>query len=264
MNVLVRSVFVAAVMLFASQWAAAQTASCPSGYAIQSTSPTGVTCIAVPDVRPLQQQDARLVNMINTVSTRVDGLTEADLVGRWAVSGTTTCLQSTNGFSTTTLSPLIPATGSTFVSHFTGSSNGTRTFNAGGSGEASGTTYTLGMPGAFFSTGSAGVTSTGGVSETTFSASFTWSISAEGTLLINDDSSIAQSFVQPPSRVGFTVTIENLPGYVGFVSKDKRTITMTHSALAIETSVLRDSAGVEQSRTPRFCTRHRVMTRLPN
>jgi hypothetical protein len=37
---------------------------------------------------------------------------------------------------------------------------------------------------------------------------------------------------------------------------------LTHATMAIETSVLRNPSGAELGRTPRFCARERVLTRL--
>jgi hypothetical protein len=105
--------------------------------------------------------------------------------------------------------------------------------------------------------------SIGGASVATLDAGFTWSIQSDGTLLIDDDNSIPQPFTAPPSLLGFTATAQDVPKYVGHISKDKRTIVMTHPGMAVETSVLRDASNTEIRRTPRFCARSRVMTRLP-
>ena len=80
--------------------------------------------------------------------------------------------------------------------------------------------------------------------------------------MIDDDNSIPQNFQLPESRVGFTVTIENVPSFIGHISKDKKTIVLTHATMAMETSVLRHPSGTVIARTPRFCARERVLTRL--
>jgi hypothetical protein len=59
------------------------------------------------------------------------------------------------------------------------------------------------------------------------------------------------------------VTIENVPPFVGYVSKDKKTIALTHGTMRWS-DVLRDANNVVTSRTPRFCARDRVLTRLPD
>jgi len=256
---------------------------CPAGQAMQSSDPSGrkVTCVPIPDT-------ATLINMIAgeqaareagdaALNARIDALTESDIVGRWSVSGPTSCLQSSNGFNSN-MSPLVPGVGlgSTTVSQLVANSMGTRTFVAGGTGTSSGTTQAMTFPGSFYGTASVSPTGVptffsglatgnfGGASVSTFAAGFTWSIQPDGTLLIDDDNTIPQVFLAPPSFVGSTSTIENFPSYTGYISKDKRTITLVHATLSVETSVRRDAAGVVLNRSPRFCNRYRVMTRLPD
>jgi hypothetical protein len=122
------------------------------------------------------------------------------------------------------------------------------------------------FPGTFHGLTFAGVGNgpAGGASVATVDASFTWSIQPDGTLLIDDDNTIPQPFTAPPIRIGSTATIENLPPFVGHISKDKKTIMLTHPEMAVETSVLRNSSGTVTNTTPRFCARHRVLTRLPD
>ena len=54
-----------------------------------------------------------------------------------------------------------------------------------------------------------------------------------------------------------------MPPFVGYVSKDKRSILLTHPGMSLETSVRRDASGAELARSPRYCARARVLTRLP-
>lgn len=261
----------AAIALGAQSVLAQKMNGCPPGQAMQSSDPSGhkITCVPIPDT-------ANILNLLNAetaareaadqaLHARIDRLTEADIVGRWSVSGTTSCLQSSNGFNTTTMTPLIPATGSTTVSQLSGTFIGTRTFNAGGTGHSVGTSHTMTFPGTFFGTTFSGIAGTGGASVATLDAGFTWTIQADGTLLIDDDSTIPQPFTAPPLRVGFAVTILNVPPFVGHISKDRRTITLTHPGMSIETSTVLDPAGVAAfPPTPRFCARARVLTRLPD
>lgn len=58
--------------------------------------------------------------------------------------------------------------------------------------------------------------------------------------------------------------IDDLPPFVGRISKDRRTITMTHPGMSIEQGFFVNAEGQEQPRTPRFCHRDRVLTRLAN
>jgi hypothetical protein len=292
----------AAAVVFSAHGAWAQSVTgCPAGQAMQSSDPSGksITCVPIPDTAALQQQitneanarqaaDTALTQQIaneaaarqaadSALGARIDALTEADIVGKWAVSGTTTCLGSSTGFSTEFMSPIVPGPGlpSAFVSQLTGTFIGTRTFIAGGTGHADGTSHTMSFPATFHGTLTspppppasplfAGVsTNPGGASTATLEGDFTWIIQADGTLLIQDQGPLSQPLTQPPARLNWTATIESLPPFVGHISKDRRTIVMTHPDMQLEISTLRDANGVVQGTpTRRFCARHRVMTRL--
>jgi hypothetical protein len=239
MKRILQFVFAAVVMAIGVEQAAAQPVrGCAPGQAMQSSDPSGraVTCIPV---------------------------TEADIVGRWAVAGTTSCLQSSNGFNPTTFAPLIPSAGVTSVLSFFATSMGTRTFYADGTGRTTSTNQVIFSPGVNLGLGFSSPGSPGNASIATLDHDFNWTIQSDGTLLINDGNAIVQSIVQPPVIAGNTATIENALPFTGYVSKDKRTIVVAHAGLAIETSVGRDASGRELNRTPRFCARERVMTRLP-
>jgi hypothetical protein len=237
---------------------------------------------SIPNAAALQQQivneatareqaDTALGGRINDLTARVDALTEADIVGKWAVTGTTNCLQSSTGFNAN-LSPAFPSTGVLpFVSQLSGTFIGTRTFHSGGSGDSDGTSPALTFPGmGIMATGPGqfglvGTTSPGGAAIAKSTESFTWYIDEKaGTLHILDGGgTVPQDFIAPPTRLGWTVTITNLPPYVGYVSKDRRTIVMSHPGLQVETSTVRDTDNqVQGAPTQRFCTRHRVLTRL--
>lgn len=239
MRTVLRCALVTVAMALAQQALAQPVNGCPAGHAMQSSDPSGrnVTCVPV-------------------------GGAESDIIGKWAVTGTTTCLQATGGFNPQTLSPVVSPTPNS-VSQLSGTFSGTRTFYAGGTGHSVGTSHTMTFPATNYSNLSSGPGLVGGASVATLDAGFTWSVQSDGTLVIDDDNSIAQPFTAPNSLLGQTVTAENVPSFVGHVSKDKRTILLTHPGMAMETSVRRNAAGQEQSRTPRFCARSRVMTRLP-
>src|SRR5687767_8250860 len=256
-----------ALALGAQSVAAQAVNGCPAGQAMQSSDPSGrnITCVPIGDGAALQAEIAARRAGDENILSMLGQLTEANIVGRWAMSGTTSCLQSSTGFTAVNMSPVIPATGSAFVTQLSGTIIGTRTFNADGTGRSVATSHSMSFPGTFHGAapGFVGVgTFVGGASVATLDAGFTWSIQSDGTLLINDDNTIPQPFTAPPFRVGSTVTIENVPSFVGHISKDKKTILLTHSEMAVETSVLRNSSGTVTNTTPRFCARHRVLTRL--
>jgi hypothetical protein len=226
----------------------------------------GVAAQSVTEVNGLKEETAARQAMDENILSIVGQLTETNIVGRWSMSGTTSCLQSSNGFNAN-FSPLIPTTGTTFVSQLAGTIIGTRTFNADGTGRSVATSHSMSFPGTFHGVGfPAGVGSgpAGGASVAPLDAGFTWSIQPDGTLRIDDDDTIPQTFTAPPFRVGSTVTIEDVPPFVGHISKDRRTITLTHPGMSIETSVFLDGLTGAVTRTPRFCARHRVLTRLPD
>jgi hypothetical protein len=255
---------------------------CPAGQAIQSSNPSGnrVKCVPVVQPNALQAEAAarqaadaaeaaarqaadaaeaaaRQAMDANILSI-IGGLSEADIVGRWAMTGSTMCLQSSNGFNAF-MSPQLPSA----ISQLHGTVSAVRTFRADGTGSSTGVTQSVSMP-QLVSGPPLGLGSVGGASVADLDSSFTWSIDAEGRLVIDDDNLIPQNFLLPSTRVGWTVTIENVPSFVGHIGKDKRTIVMTHATMAVETSVLRDPSNTVIARTPRFCARDRVLTRLPD
>jgi hypothetical protein len=239
MKRVLRCVVAVAIALGAQQALAQPVNGCPAGQAMQSSDPSGrnITCV------PL-------------------GGAETDIIGQWGMTGTTNCIQASGGFDPNTFSPIISTTPNR-LSQLATTFIGTRTFYAGGKGRAVGTTHTVSSPQTSVSIGAPSfVGFPGGASIGTLDATFDWRIRADGTLLIEDDNSVAQPITEPPSSLGATVTIKNMPPFVGYISKDKRTILMQHAAMAMETSEFKNPSGATFS-TPRFCIRSRVLTRLP-
>ena len=268
MTTLLRRALMASVIALCAQQSNAQPVNgCPPGQAMQSSDPSGrrISCVPVPDLATITgliaSEAAVRASADQALSARIDAIAPADIVGTWAVTGTTTCLQATGGFNTQSFSPLI-STSTTSVSQLAGTFLGTRTFYVGGTGRSVGTTHSMTFPATNYNTTSSTPGSTGGASIATLDASFTWSIQSDGTLLIDDDNSIAQPLTAPPSLLGQTVTIENVPSYIGYISRDKKTIVAMHVTMSVETSVRRNASGAELARTPRYCGRSRVMTRL--
>jgi hypothetical protein len=254
-----------AIALGAQSVAAQPVNGCPAGQAMQASDPSGrnIRCVPIADgaalQAALQAETAARQAMDENILSIVGQLTETDIVGRWAMTGSTMCLQSSNGFNTEFMSPQFP----TVVSQLHGTVSAVRTFRADNTGTSVGVSQSLSMPQLNFGTSPSPLGGTGGASLADLKAEFIWSLDpATGKLLIDDDNLVPQNFLQPPNRVGFSVTIENVPPFVGYISKDKKTIVLTHPEMALETSVLRDPSGAEVGRTRRFCARERVLTRL--
>ena len=274
---------------------------------MQSSDPSGrnITCVPIPDTAGLQQQinneaaarqaqDANLSTMIGAeaaargaadgalqgginaeaaarqaadtaLGARIDALSEADIVGTWAVSGPTSCTLSSRGFDAN-FAPLIVSGQPTIVTQLTASSLGTRTFNADGTGTSAGTTQAISHAGVVV--GVLGTDGAGSANTSSFAnAPFTWHIQPDGKLFIDDAGPLVQTASAPASRAGWTFTIDKTPPWEGFISKDKKTILLTHSMLQVETSTTLDQNGVPPLNsvpTPRFCVRSRVLSRLPN
>ena len=282
-----------------SAWAQKVTG-CPDGQAMQSSDPSGknITCVPIPDTAGLQgaiaaeatarqAQDANILNMLggetaarqaadnaeaaarqaadDALGARIDALSETDIVGKWAVSGPTSCMLSNRGFDAN-FAPVIVPGQPTIVTHLTASSLGTRTFNPGGSGTSEGTTQALGHAGVVV--GVLGTDGAGSANTSSFTnAPFTWHIQPDGKLFVDDAGPLVQTASAPATRVGWTFTIDKTPPWEGYISKDKKTILLTHSVMQIETSTTLDQNGnppPNSAPTPRFCVRSRVLTRLAN
>jgi hypothetical protein len=167
-------VIVAGALALAAETVVAQPVNaCPTGQAIQSSDPSGrkVTCVPIPDVGALQGQisaeaasragmDATLLGAIDDLRESV-GL-ETSIVGLYAFSGTTSCINSTFGFNDDlTAKASIDPTRPAVVNQFSGVTTGFRTFNADGTGTAEFHNQTTSFPGAFYtSSGFTGVTAT--------------------------------------------------------------------------------------------------------
>jgi len=232
--------FAAVVMLAAAPALAQPVIGCPAGQAMQASDPSGrsVRCVALPEVA------------------------EPSIVGRWAMTGSATCTQSSTGFDAS-LNPNLAA-GQTTVSQLTGTVNAIRTFKADGTGTVVGITHNIAHPQAIYQPGFA--PRLGGAGNATLNrldTTFTWQIQPDGTLLIDDDNLNPQVFILPATRAGWTVVVYDMPSFVGHISKDRRTITMTHATVQVETGQLTDTTtGTLFPPSPRVCARERTLTRL--
>jgi hypothetical protein len=270
MSKLLRCGFAAAAIVLSSQGALAQPVnSCPPGQAMQSSDPSGkkITCVSLPDttsvINMIGDEKAARIAADQRINARIDALAESDIIGTWATTGTTTCLQSSGGFNPGNFSPSFPSGGFTIVSTISGDFSGTTTFYAGNSGRSFGASHIVLSPGSVFGSPPPGFANMnfGGTSVAALDSNFNWSIESDGTLLIDHREPVVQPFTAPPNFVGQTATIDRMPLLAGYVSKDKRTIVFTHKTMSLETSVRNATPPIT---SPRYCSRMRVLTRLPN
>src|SRR5687768_9069662 len=84
-----------------------------------------VAAQSVAEVNGLKEETAARQAMDENILEMLGQLTETDIVGRWAMTGSTMCLQSTNGFNAD-MSPALP----TAVSQLQGTVSAVRTFRA--------------------------------------------------------------------------------------------------------------------------------------
>jgi len=228
------------LMLGAAHALAQPVNGCPAGQAMQSSDPSGrkISCVALPQVA------------------------EPGIVGRWAMTGTATCTLSSTGFDAS-FNPNLAA-GQTTVSQLTGTVSAVRTFNADGTGTVVGIAHNIAHPQAIYRPGSGPVL--GGAGNTTLNrldTTFEWQVQADGTLRMQDNNLVPQVFVLPATRAGWTAVAYDMPPFVGHISKDRRTIALTHDTMQVETVQVTDTTtGTTFAPSPRFCARQRILTRL--
>jgi hypothetical protein len=274
---------IAAGALFtAVQGASAQPVNgCPAGEAMQAADPSGrnVRCVPIPDAAALQSQ----------IDALRAGIGEESIAGQYAFSGPYTCIQSSTGFNND-LTPRSPTQGgpSAFIQVQHGITTGFRTFNADGTGTVEFYTQTITGPGVFYGyflvpppppmPGSAppsdtpvynfslGVATNGGVPRPSGNAGasrtsgrFTWQL-VGGQLLIEESGSDSGTIVEG-AGAGLAITVRDLPPVVGIIGKDRRSISITHQRMQVETTstVLADGTVRE---TSRVCIRERLLRKL--
>jgi len=221
---------------------------CPSGQAVQSLEPGGkvATCIPVPPAPDLGDLNARIdaeavARMQGDQAVR-DAINETSIVGRYAFTGTRTCLGNFAGFDPNG-NPLpgfdpngFPLPPSPFGQWSL--VRGFYVFNAGGTGTgiADVETVTLGR-----------------VSTTTVSGEVQWTIE-DGKLTVIGDLANA------------TFTTEDRAPLTAYLGKDLKVITIAQEGIHVETLVThRVINGVPtETRMPRICTRNMVLTKMAN
>ncbi len=172
------------------------------------------------------------------------------LHGDYAFTGSTSCLVSRGGFNPD-LTPVGPPAPFPFMVTF--SAQGVRTFNGDGTGHAAGRAVTIGQPFAlpttppFFHRGDVGTTD--------FELDFTYDVAPDGTFTV-ENVSFAGS-----TDSGQTLTITGFPTLSGFMSQDRRTLTVQHADPAVET-VTFFTGNVQTDVQQRVCHRSRVLIKL--
>jgi hypothetical protein len=300
------------MVLLAHSAAAQPVNGCPAGQAMQSSDPGGrnVTCVAIPSVSGLQGQitgeaaaraaaDTLLQNRLNDetaarLATEAElrasiGGAETSIVGRYAFTGTQSCLNSSQGFDPVTflpivlpsppqpvpLPPMFPQTvlgPATFVTQVTSTVSGFRTFNADKTGTSEIFAQTLSHPTAFYANGfnsngqpfiNTGVSAgPGGATTSHFTGTFTWEIVAGKLFIYEAAVGPTGTVTSGGTRVGWISSTENLPPMAGVLGKDLRIISMVHEASRIEFGVQSNPNGPEVFRTPRVCHRERTLRRI--
>jgi len=222
--------------------------------------------------------DATLLQAINdeaaarnaAIGDLRNAVIESSIAGTYAFTGPVNCLNSSNGFNAdlTPKAPTSPAAPSV-ISMLNGISSGTRTFNADGTGHVDVTTQSTLSPSIFFTSGNtSGIgfnitppNPSGGVNVTVQSHDFTWQI--VGNQLVITEDTVSGTFTAG-NRAGWTIVNSGLPGSVGILGKDLRTITIATADVSVETTV--QTPGPGQTGTPstnfRICGRQRVLTKL--
>ena len=206
-----------------------------------------------------------------------NAITEPNIVGSYAFTGTVLCLTSSNGF-TSDLTPTPPVPGglSTVTTVFNGVSSGVRTFNAGGTGTLQVTTHTVTSPSMFFSfnningtfIASSGIgfnntapNPSGGATSAEQHTTFTWQI-VGNQLIVDDDDVIGTITNGPANRIGSSIRQTGAARQVGLLGKDLRTIALTNENIQIETSTTTLPNGTVLTPQPRICQRERILRKL--
>ncbi len=194
---------------------------------------------------------------------------ETGLKGQYSFTGTALCLSSSTGFRTDfELVPLVvvapppPAT-STALTTSSNSISGVRTFNGDGTGSVVATVHNITYPAQVFG----GVSFfTGGAAVSTLQADFTYEVKPDRTLVI-DDGPTNGVITKGGNRVGWKTTTLGVPRFVGKISKDWKTISVTHEDMVVEQSVLTSPDGVtpfQQFVIDRVCHRERTLYKVQN
>jgi hypothetical protein len=180
-----------------------------------------------------------------------DGINETSVVGRYAMTGSQSCLSPSTGFNPDFSIRFLPGVTTTVTSNSI-YVHGVFIFQADGHGSSDTLATVVNTP-AGFNTPS----NTGGVSVQHLTGTFDWTLEDGKLTLFNQTAPSVQ--VQGPGT-GSTGIILNVQPLVGSVGKDAKVITLSNDGLGIET-VQRFVNGQTFS-SDRICGRQRVLTKL--
>jgi hypothetical protein len=192
---------------------------------------------------------------------------ETRIAGRYAFSGTQSCLNSTFGFNDdlTPRASTDPNRAAVVGTNFS-VTTGFRTFNEDGSGTAEFSTQSISYPGMFMtSSGFTGFATNGpgrpggNASSSVQTGTFSWEV-VNGKLFITDTSGAAGPFTSG-SSMNCTVRTDGTPRAVGVLGKDLKTISVSHDGVAVETLVI-TCANSTPSSMPRICHRERLLRKM--
>lgn len=158
--------------------------------------------------------------------------------GTYAVTGSTTCLQSQSGFNAN-FTPMNPAMGNVAISQTV---IGTLTLNDDGTGSRSGTATSIVEPPAGQPT----------VNANTFSGTFTYEINNDGTIHFLTNSPTTGTFTQGP-RTGQTFSVDEIE-LIGHASQKGDIHVAATGPLGIETITFSNGDEFE-----RVCSRTRTL-----
>jgi hypothetical protein len=185
------------------------------------------------------------------------------LEGRFAFTGDQHCLSSSTGFRTDIeLVPLLvfPPSTPTVLSPSSTTVTGVRTFDGDGTGRAIATFHTINDPATIVGGGF----QSGGASVTTLESTFTYQVMPDMTVIIDDEPADGL-ITKGGSRVGWKIRIDGAPRFVGYISKDWKSISLHQEDLVVEQAILSSPPEVtppQQFVTPRVCQRVRTLNKI--
>lgn len=189
------------------------------------------------------------------------------LRGDYAFSGEATCLVSPNrvdpttgelipgGFNTN-LTPFGPPAAFPFVISF--SIQGIRTFNGDGTGSVVARIVSISHPSAVPSPVVSPYTpffNRGGATSGDIQATFTYEVAPDLTFTIQTP--VVNGQLDSGTRAGQTVTITNIPDFLGKISGDHHTLTLAHELPAVETHTFSNGDVSKE-----ICHRSRILLEL--